>query len=105
MTGRIRQLLRPFADLEPRVGFMHQSLKESVLKLPAALTDAAPSTVGGGIGGFMFKTCFDYLMLEDFNWTEMIPDDMKGVSGKISQAHQEMLNVHKKIWQANRKMP
>ena len=102
--GRIRQLLRPFADLEPRVGFMHQSLKETVLKLPA-LTDAAPSTVGGGIEGVMLKTCFDYLMLEDFNWTETIPDD-KGVIGKISQAHQEMVDAHKKILdEANRKMP
>ena len=101
--GRIRQLLRPFADLEPKVGFVHQSLKETVLKFPA-LTDAAPSTVGGGIECVMFKTCFDYLMLEDFNWPETIPDD-KGVRGEISQAHQEMLDVHIKIWQANRKMP
>ena len=100
--GRIRQLLRPFADLEPRVGFMHQSLKETVLKLPA-LTDAASSTVGGGIGGFMFKTCFDYLMLEDFNWTETIPDD-KGVRREMSQAHREMLRVHNEVLQANRKM-
>ena len=100
---RIRQLLRLFADLEPRVGFVHQSLKESVLKFPAP-TDAAPSTIGGGIEGVMLKTCFDYLMLDDFNWTETIPDD-KGVSGEISQAHQEMRDVHEKILQANRKMP
>ena len=90
--GRIRQLLRPFADLEPRVGFMHQSLKETVFKFPA-LTDAAPSTIGGGIKGAMLKTCVDYLMLDDFNWTETISDD-KGVSGEISQAHREMWDGH-----------
>ena len=102
--GRIRQLLRPFADLEPKVVFVHQSLKETVLKFPA-LTDAAPSPVGGGIEGVMLKTCVDYLMLDDFNWTETIPDD-KGVRGEMSQAHQEMWKVHIGILpQANRKMP
>ena len=63
--GRIRQLLRPFAVLEPTVGFVHQSLKETVLEYPA-LTDAAPSTVGGGIEGIMLRTCVDYLLLDDF---------------------------------------
>ena len=103
--GCVRQLLRPFADLEPKVGFVHQSLKETVLKFPA-LTEAARSTIGGGIGieGVMFKTCSDYLMLDDFNWTEMIPDD-KGVRGKISQAHQKMLEVHEDILEANHPMP
>ena len=40
--GRIRQLRRPFAVLEPTVGFVHQSLKDAVLEFPA-LTDAGLS--------------------------------------------------------------
>ena len=100
--GRIRQLLRPFAELEPTVGFVHQSLKDAVLEFPA-LTDAAPSTVGGGIEGVMLRTCVDYLLLDDFNWTETIPDD-KGVRGEVSQVHQEMWEVHKEISLARRKM-
>ena len=76
----IRQLLRPFAgfssDLEPTVGFVHQSMKDAVLEFPRALTDAAAqSTVGGGIEGVMLRTCVDYLLLDDFGRTETIPDD------------------------------
>ena len=35
---RIRKLLRPFAELEPTVGFVHQSLEETVLKFPHSPT-------------------------------------------------------------------
>ena len=45
----------------------------------------------------MLRTCVDYLMLEDFNWAERIPDD-KGVRREISQAHQEMWDAHRKPW-------
>ena len=72
---RIRKLLRPFAVLEPRVGFVHESLKDAVLKFPA-FTDAGLSrqqewTGVSGIEGAMLRTCVDYLMLEDFNRIEM----------------------------------
>ena len=72
----IRQLLLPFAYLEPTVGFVHQSIKDAVPEFPRALTDAAPSTVGdGGIGAVMLRTCADYLLLDDFGWTETTPDN------------------------------
>ena len=71
--GRIRQLLRPFADLGRTVGFVHQSLKEAVFEF-SPLTDAAMS-VGGGIESVMLRTCVDYLLLVDFDCTKTIPDD------------------------------
>ena len=100
---RIRQLLRPFADLEPTVGFVHQSLKEAVLEFPA-LTDAGLSrqqgwTGVGGIEGAMLRTCVDYLLLDDFNWSETVPS-----GGRMSQVHQEMWDVHQRIMQAPQKM-
>ena len=100
--GRIRQLLRPFAVLEPRVGFVHKSLKDAVLEFPA-LTDAGLSRQQGwtgvsGIEGAMLRICVDYLLLDDFNWTETI-------RGEMSQDHQEMWEVqHKKTSQANYRM-
>ena len=103
---RIRQLLRPFAVLEPRVGFVHKSLKDAVLEFPA-LTGAGLSRQQGwtgvsGIEGAMLRTCVDYLLLDDFNWTETVPDD-KGVRGEVSQVHQEMWEVHNEISLARRK--
>ena len=92
---RIRRLLRPFADLEPTVGFVHRSLKDAVLEF-APLTNAAPSMAGGGIGGVMLTTCVDYLLLDDFNWKETIPND-KGVLGEVSPAHEKMLEDHRKM--------
>ena len=94
----IRHLLRPFTYLEPRVGLVHQSLKETVLEFPA-LTAASRQqgwTGISGIEGTMLRTCIDYLLLDDFNWTEAIPDD-KGGRGEISQVHQEMRDVHGKM--------
>ena len=91
----IRQLLRPFADLKPTVAFVHQSMKEAVLEFPP-LTNAALSTVGGGIPGVMLRTCVDYLMLDDFNWPETIPDD-EWNRPKMSQAHLKMLQDHRKM--------
>ena len=98
--GRIRQLLRPFAVLNPTVGFVHQSLKDAVLEFPA-LTDAGLSRQQGwtgvnGIEGAMLRTCVDYLLLDDFNWNETITDD-EGVRGEMSQ-------VHKKMWKDHRMM-
>ena len=105
--GRIRQLLRPFATLkltfrsnQPMVGFVHQSLKEAVLEFPA-LTDAAMSRQQGwtgvsGIEGAMLRTCVDYLMLDDFDWTETIPND-GGIPGEISQVHLKMRYDHLKM--------
>ena len=98
--NRVRKLLRPFADLKPTFGFVHESLKAAVLEFPP-LTDAASSRQQGwtgvsGIEGVMLRTCVDYLMLEDFNWPETIPDD-KGVRGKMSQVHQKMWDDHPKI--------
>ena len=46
VEGRIRQLLRPFANLKPTVGFVHQSLKDTVLEFPA-LTEAVQSRQQG----------------------------------------------------------
>ena len=70
---QIRHFLRSFAVLKPTVEFVHQSLKEAVLEVPA-LTDAGLSgrqrwTGVSGIEGVVLKTCIDYLMLDDFNWT------------------------------------
>ena len=102
---RIRQLLRSFADLEPTVEFVHHSLKDAVLELPA-LTDAAPPrqqgwTGGSGIEGVMLKTCVGYLMLDDFNWTETTPNDPRdefpGCFPRISQVHQKMCQDHLKM--------
>ena len=113
--GRIRQLLRPFAALElecwsnrPMVGFVHHSLKETVLEFPA-LTDAAISRQQGwtgvisGIEGAMLRTCIDYLMLDDFHWTETIPNE-KGACQETSQVHQEMWDVHVKILEGRKNM-
>ena len=91
--GCIRKLLRPFAGLEPTVGFVHQSLKDAVLKFPK-LTDAAPSRKHGwtgvsGIEGVMLRSCVDYLLLDDFNWTETIPGSEKDYP-QMSQVHQKM---------------
>ena len=94
----IRQLLRPFADLKPTVGFVHQSLKDAVLEFPPT-TNAALSTVGGGIPGVMLRTCVDYLMLDDFNWPETVPDD-EGNVPDMSQDHRKMWQDHqRKMWQ------
>ena len=41
----------------------------------------------------MLRTCVDYLMLDDFNWTETIPD------GKMSQVHRKMWQAHQKKWE------
>ena len=111
----IRQLLRPFADLnkpitalplsrdlKPKVGFVHQSLKDAVLEFPP-LTNAALSTVGGGIPGVMLKTCMDYLMLDDFNWPESIPDD-EGNVPVLSQDHRKMREDHRKMREDHRKI-
>ena len=51
----------------------------------------------------MLRTCVDYLMLEDFNWPETIPDD-EGVGGEMSQDHQKMWQDHRKMWQDPGKM-
>ena len=76
---QIRQLLRPFAELEPMVGFVHQSLKDAVLYEFPALADAASSRLQlwngvSGIESIMLRTCVDYLLLADFDRTETIPD-------------------------------
>ena len=97
---RVRKLLRPFANLNRTVGFVHESLKYAVLHEFPILADAAPSTQqlwtgAGGIEGVMLRTCVDYLMLEDFNWTETIPDE-ELVGGEMSQVHQEMWNGRRK---------
>ena len=107
---RMRQLLRPFADLKPTVGFMHQSLKHAVLEYPE-LTEAAQSRQQGwtgvsGIQGVMLKTCVDYFMLKDFNWpeTSTATTRVTGVTGEMSQVHQNMWDDHRKMWLGHRKM-
>ena len=83
---RVRKLLRPFADLKPRVGFVHESLKYAVLHEFPVLIDAAPPRQQGwtgvsGIEGVMLRTCVDYLMLDDFisiersKYSKTFPDD------------------------------
>ena len=68
---------------------MHQSLKDAVLYEFSAPTDAAPLrqqwwTGVSGIEGVMLRTCVDYLMLDDFHWTETASD------GNMSQIRRKM---------------
>ena len=98
---RIRQLLRSFADLEPTVGFVHQSLKDAVLEFPALTDAAAPSGQQGwtgvsGIEGVMLRTCVDYLMLDDLNCTETIPEN-EGIRREVSQVHRKRLQFHREM--------
>ena len=93
---RVRKLLRPFANLNRTVGFVHESLKYAVLHEFPVLTDAAPPRQQewngvSRIEGVMLRTCVDYLMLDDFHWTEAIPNDEGARQElKMSQVDQKM---------------